>query len=293
MDWITNIKSFIDVVDTNSFSKAAEKRYSSAATISRRITWLEQQVGVQLLARTTRTLKLTEEGKFFYEKCKVVLDNLKEISQGLQQQQELSGTIKMTMPVSFGEHKQVLDALQSFLEMYPKVKLDLDFSNSNKDLLMNDIDVALRTSECNVAGYHSIEIMQLNLGIYAAPNYLARRGVPKTSEDLEGHNCLVNQHLGYAEWEFKNGHTRKIKGNLQSNSTPPLVNFAIKGLGIIRTLESFVLAALVNNQLQPILEKEWPAPLIIYLVYRADASAPRRISKFVEFIKDKLTASQG
>ncbi|MDR3490424.1 MAG: LysR substrate-binding domain-containing protein [Gammaproteobacteria bacterium] len=289
MDWITNIKSFIDVVDTNSFSKAADKRYSSAATISRRITWLEDQVGVQLLARTTRSLKLTEEGKFFYEKCKIILDNLNVISQGLRQEQALAGTIKITMPISFEKNSFLLDVFQAFLEIYPQVKLDLNFSNDRCDLLANDFDIAFRAAKDKVAGYHSEELMKLNLGIYASPAYLLKNGIPKTLKNLEHHNCLVNQHLGHVEWEFKNGVRKKIAGNVKSNSTPSLVNLAIKGLGIVRTLEHFAVDALERNQLQPVLDSMWPAPLTIYLVYRSDSAAPKRVQKFVEFIKNKFS----
>ncbi len=284
MDWISNIKSFIDVVDTHSFTKAAEKRFTSPAGISRRIAWLEDRLGVSLLARTTRTLRLTTEGSFFYERSKQLLANLEEITQEVHNRGNvLKGPLKITLPVSFGEFTELMQLFKSFIDEHPAIELNLDFSNSPRDLLAEEIDIAFRSAPSGEPQYQSQKILALQMGIFAAPAYLAQKGEPQSILDIPLHNCLLHKHMGYFEWEFSEGRKIAVSGNIQANASQPLIELAKAGSGIVRTLMIYVLDAIRNNTLQAILENDWPKPVDIYLVYRSGAATAARIHAFAEF----------
>lgn len=284
MDWVTNSKSFIDVVDSNSFTKAAEKRFTSPAGISRRITWLEDHLGVTLLARTTRTLQLTEEGRFFYEKSKQLLASLEEITQQLQtRRQVLKGSIKITLPISFGGFAEIVNLFKAFLAHHPDIELNLDFSNQNHDLLAEEIDLAFRAGLYVHKAYVSRKITSLQMGIFATVEYLAKKGTPQAVAELVEHNCLQHQYIAYSEWEFKNQQKVAVTGNIRANASQPLIELGKAGLGIIRTLTLYVEDDLKNNTLQPVLTDHWPDPLDIYLIYRTGVTIPTRITAFAEF----------
>ncbi len=278
------MQAFIDVVDTNSFNKAAEKRFTSPAGITRRIHWLEQQLGVRLLQRTTRRLQLTEEGKYFYGKSKIFLGNLAELTQQLQtQKRALQGPLKITMPVAFAEVALFNQLLNNFMQQNPQIELTLDFANQNRELINHEIDVAIRASRYDNEQYTSVPILQLKRGIYAAPNYLKQKGIPRTPAELAQHNCLLHHFIGLFTWHFSRNHTVTVNGNVKANSSRGLIELCKLGLGCIQSLEIYVAEELNNNTLQPILESDWPEPIPIYMVYRNDVALPLRVQAFVDY----------
>lgn len=286
MDWLSNIKSFIDVIDHQSFTKAAEKRYASPAAISRRISWLEDHLGVKLIERTTRTLQLTEEGKYFYEKGKQLIANLNDITTQLQtQKQIIKGPLKITMPYSFNETQLVKTIISDFIATHTQIDLILDLSNKLSDLINEEIDVAFRTHSYTSPGYASEKIALLNIGVYASPDYLKKHGIPKKISDLANHNCLLHYHMGFIDWEFKNHQKQIVNGNIKSNATKVLIEYAKKGLGVVRTLDNYVNVEIKNKTLIPILQNYWPDPLSLYLVYRMQPTTPLRVKTFVDYIQ--------
>jgi LysR family transcriptional regulator, transcriptional activator for dmlA len=285
MDWLTNLKSFIDVVDHQSFTQAAEKRYSSPAVLSRRVTWLEDRLGVVLMQRTTRSLQLTEEGKLFYNRGKQWLAHLNEITLHLQNQQKiLQGPLHITMPYSFSETALVSKLIADFATQNPQIELTLDFSNQTHDLIENNIDIALRAVPYYGANYISTKIATLKLGVYGSPKYFIKHAAPKILSDLTKHHCLLHQQMGYNEWEFKDAKKILVAGNIKSNATAALIEFARKGLGLVRTLDCYVTKDVNAKTLQPILKTHWPE-LPLYLVHKDLTTAPLRVKAFVEFIK--------
>lgn len=293
MDWITAIKSFLAVVDAHSFTKAAEKRHTSPAGISRQISWLEEHLNVILLTRTTRALQLTEEGKFFYQKGKQLIADLGEITQIVQKQQKvLSGPLKITLPISFGTLHPFVELIKTFSDKYPDIEINLDFSNQVRDLLADEVDIAFRAKPFDGASYTSFKILTLPVGLFASSSYLSKKGTPKSLEDLTAHNCLGHQYIGSMEWEFTNQKKVSVSGNTQSNASQPLIELAKSGQGIIRTLEIYVLEELKNNRLQPILKKEWPAAIPIYLLARSDINTPLRVKAFCEFAHQWFTKNK-
>ncbi|CAN5430191.1 LysR family transcriptional regulator [soil metagenome] len=291
MDWLTNIKSFIDVADYQSFTQAATERHSSPAVLSRRVAWLEDRLGVTLMQRTTRSLQLTEEGHQFYAKGKQWLAYLNEITLLLQnQQQVLKGPIHITMPYSFGETKLVSELMAKFAVENPHIEFNLNFSNVTYDLIKHDIDIAFRALPYHGAGYTSIIIATVQLGIYGSPVYFSTHGVPKKIPDLTEHNCMLHQEIGYAEWEFQGGKKIYVSGNIKTNSTRALINFCRQGVGLIRMLDCYVNSDVAVNTLQPVLEKRWQT-MNLYLVYKDRPTIPHRVQIFIDYIKTQFSLS--
>ena len=289
MDWITAMQTFISVVDANSFNKAAEKLLTSPAGVSRQVSWLETQLNVTLLFRTTRVLHLTEEGKLFYQKSKQFIANLNEITQSFEKNQKtLSGPLKITLPISFGGLELIIQLINEFSKTYPDIEINLYFSNRVQDLIQEEIDIAFRSKPYEGNNYFSVKILTLQLGIFAAPSYLTKKGVPKSIHELTNHNCLSHHHIGNLEWEFKDQEKISITGNIQSNAGQPLIELAKLGHGIIRTFKIYIQQELKTNILQPILKKSWPDAVDIYLLVRSDLNTPLRVKTFADFAYQKL-----
>lgn len=286
MDWLTNIKSFIDVANYQSFTKAAEKRYSSPAVLSRRIAWLEEELGVSLMQRTTRSLQLTEEGKQFYIKGKQWLAHLGEITLQLQnQQQVVQGPLHITMPYAFGETKLTSELIAKFAAEQPNIELILNFTNQNLDLIENSIDIAFRASPFEGKDYSSLKLTTIKLGVYASSNYLRNHPPIKTLNDITSHNCLLHHQIGYTEWEFKAGKKILVSGNLKSNASRALIEFAKQDLGLVRTLDCYVKKDVKAKTLQPILESQWHE-IHLYLISKDKPTAALRVQAFVDFMKN-------
>lgn len=286
MDWVTATKYFVYIVNHRSFTKAAEKHYKSPAAMSRYINWLEDHLGVKLLQRTTRSLQLTEEGIIFYERGQQLLAHLDEITQQIQaQKKKPQGTLKITLPVSFSKTILVTQLIKNFNLAYPTITLSLDFSNENRDFISDAVDIALRTFPYEKPDYSSVKIAELKLGVFAATSYLKKHGEPEKLIDLKNYNCLIHNNIGHTEWIFKNERKQVVSGNIKSNSTDLLIEYAQSGLGIIQTLESFVVTDVAKGKLKPILVKDWPKPIPIYLIYRTLPHTPLRVQTFIDFLQ--------
>jgi DNA-binding transcriptional LysR family regulator len=288
MDGFNCLRSFVEVVETKSFTKSAEKRYISTSALSRQISWLENRIGIELIARTTRSLALTEEGAVFYEQAKKLLDDFDRLAEFAKHKQaSLTGNIRLTMPFSFTSFDPVTEVLNHFLNLHPDVSLQLDYTNYIQDLMSENIDIAFRSDPKNLHGYEKIKLTQYQIGYFASPNYLKNHPMIKKPEDLRDHNYLVNVRANFADWSFTKGMI-KAKGNLKTDSAGALTQFAILGLGIIRASKIYVQQALTEGTLVPVLEPMWNKPLDIYLLYRNRQGTPYRILSMVDFIVKKF-----
>ncbi|AIW16520.1 LysR family transcriptional regulator [Vibrio tubiashii] len=280
---------FYHLVEQGSFSAAARHMELTKSVVSKRIAKLEQDIGVQLLYRTTRTLKLTESGQAFFEHARSVYQAVataEESIVGLGK--SLSGNIKITVPIISGE-LILPTVIAEFNHEYPDISIDMELDNRFVDIVNERFDLAIRTGVLPDSSLIARKLVDANWIVCASPKYIAKNGKPKTPKELTKHNCLAYayQETGAREWAFKNGddvYQVKVDGNLCTNNSSALRNVALLGQGIIYVPRVLVYGDLQQGRLIQLFKEETAKCLGIYAVYPYTRQQPEKIKLFIEHL---------
>ena len=295
MDLLRSMEAFVLTVKTGSFAASAISLNTSPQMIAKYVVFLEDYLGLKLLNRTTRSQKLTEFGKQYYEKCLFILDEVKS-SKTLAQQfiEEPKGRLRISAPVSYG-HFNLISVLSRFMRCYPKVNVDLQLSDRYVDLVKDDFDIVFRIGELSNSSYIARKLNSYKLIFAASPTYLAKNGIPITPNDIKKHQCLIYQYVNPTKkdylWPFSiNGKVINIpiSGSLKSNDTLALANAAVEGLGITMLPQSMLSELIRQNKLFPILQDFLPPAREVHLLYKADKQQLPKLKMFIEFITNSM-----
>lgn len=286
MDLNQCIKTFVEVIEQNGFAAAARKRHRSAPQISKEISWLEDELKVQLLTRTTRKLSLTEAGEKFYRYAKHALGDYQTIKNELQDQQhKIAGPLSISLPVALGE--TIMSKLATaFLQQYPEIELTWELSNRFVDLHAEKIDIAIRADPSANLAYQFVPLMKATRHVYGSPEYFEKYGIPTTPDDLKHHNCLLhNEQLTPNQWPFKNNQLVIVKGNYKTNNCINLVNAAVTGIGLIYLSHHNVAdkAQAKNPQLISVLCDYAKEAKSLEICYIKQDFVPKKIQAFIDF----------
>ena len=295
MDLLRSMEAFVLTVKTGSFAASAISLNTSPQMVAKYVVFLEDYLGLKLLNRTTRSQKLTEFGKQYYEKCLFILDEVKS-SKTLAQQfiEEPKGRLRISAPVSYG-HFNLISVLSRFMKSYPKVNVDLQLSDRYVDLVKDDFDIVFRIGELSNSSYIARKLNSYKLIFAASPTYLAKKGIPATPNDIKKHQCLIYQYVNPTKknylWPFTiNGKVINIpiSGSLESNDTLALANAAVEGLGITMLPQSMLSELIRQNKLFPILQDFLPPAREVHLLYKSDKQQLPKLKMFIEFITDSM-----
>lgn len=197
MDRLTSMSVFCKAVDLGSFSAAAAALDLSGPMVGKHVRFLEERLGVRLINRTTRRQNLTDFGRAYYDRCKVVLGEA-EAADALvaDQLSEPRGKLRITMPAHFGRHC-VIPILLELARQYPMLELDLSLSDRFADLAEDGYDLAIRTGDLeDKAGVIARRVARQRMIVCASPSYLDRRGRPQQAEDLGRHQAIIYRRAG-------------------------------------------------------------------------------------------------
>lgn len=279
--------AFAEVVEQGTFTAAAEKLGVSKAHLSRQISSLEARLGVRLLRRTTRTLRLTEEGRTFHDYCRRMVETARE---GLQLAQsrghEVSGPLRISAPVTYGQ-TFLSDLVGDFCARYPGVRVDLVLDNRHVDLLTEDFDLSFRITEHPPQTLSITPLGVMEDVICAAPAYLRDRPLPLRPSDLAEHECLLYLNPGRARrWTFRRD--RKVEvvevdGHVACNYHTALLESLLQGAGVAKVPEYFVRHLVASGRLVRLLEDYSCEQLPIYLVHHEPTGQPPRVREFLRF----------
>jgi DNA-binding transcriptional LysR family regulator len=232
MNDLNEMAIFAIVVGTGSFTRAAEKLKLPKSTVSRKISQLEQRVGVRLINRTTRNLKPTEVGKLYYDHCVRLVEQAEEADRVVNNMQaEPSGKLRISTPLSFGT-PFMMRHIRSFLEKYPRVDIEVVSDNKIVDMLEEEIDIAMRIGPLSDSSLVTRNLGSARLALVASPDYIARHGVPGTIEELTQHCCVSHP---ATTWQFRSGQgvrEIKISPRMVSNDMDMIRKMALSGFGI-------------------------------------------------------------
>ena len=296
MDKFEDIQAFITVVDTGSFTAAADRLGSAKSAISRRVSALEERLGVQLLHRTTRVLNLTETGRSFYDHGTRILADLEEAEAAVQQEHgELRGTLRFALPLSFGV-RHMCGPIATFSKQHPKVRFDLDLNDRRVDLIEDNFDVALRIGRLTDSSLIARRLFDVRAVVCGSPHYLNTHGAPETPADLDDHQCLVYSNLDDPDkWEYEdrdgNRSTVKVNSIMSASSGDFLSNAAAHGMGLVIQPTFIASAAIRSGNLIPVLtDYAWPISPA-YAVYPPTRHLSYRVRAFIDFLVDRFSGT--
>lgn len=284
---LTDIRSFVLIARLGNFTKAAETLDVSRSHVSRQISSLEKQMGVTLLIRTTRTLRLTEAGKHFYYQCEQALHTIDQaLLSAVDDVEKVQGEIKINCVGGYLGEVFLAELVNDFMQQYPDVSVSLDFSSNRVDLIEEEFDIAFRMGSLEDSGFIAKKLLNIEMGTLASPSYLAQHGRPTHPKELNQHYCLTGS---VRKWHFKSLNSKEhydvtVKGNLQCKNGRVLVSGALAGNGIIRVPLIYCQQELDDNKLEQVFE-EWGIPSVDFsALYHRDRYQPKRLRTFIEFV---------
>ena len=297
LDDILGMAVFARVVEARSFTEAAKRLNLAKSAVSARVGRLEESVGVRLLHRTTRKLSLTEEGLAFYERCARLLAAADEAAAVAEEAGGApSGTLRVTAPLAFSQ-LHLAPALAAFLTAQPRVTVDLGAEDRLVDLVAERFDLAIRIGRIKDSTLVARKLAGDRLVVCGAPDYLTRRGVPRTPTDLLRHNCLRYANIPTRlDWRFRDRQGEisivPVTGNLVAGNGTVLREAAVAGLGLAVLPSYMVAAELAAGRLRTVLGDYRRGEIGIYAVYPNRRNLPSKLRAFVDFMVERFAGTR-
>ena len=296
MDTLTGIKMFLQVVESGSFVAAADRLDVSTAMVSKHVMNVEGRLGVRLLNRNSRTLSLTEPGRVYFERCKVILDDLEETELELGSLGTTArGTLRLTCPSWFAGQR-LADILARYRQRYPQVVVDVSFEDRIVDLVEEGYDLALRVSpdpRLLPSGLIARPVKSMSFLIAGSHEYLEQHGTPKRPEDLAQHDCIA---VGSQDSWVLRGADSKIEVAARIvaryRSMAGVAHAVAAGIGLAALPRIFFEDPLFERQLVAVLPDQVFALGNLYLVYVSRRNVPRKIRSFIDFFLEAAPCEQ-
>lgn len=294
MDMLRGIRTFVQVAELGSFSKASKRLDVSTAAVSRHIADLEAALSSRLLNRTTRKLSLTEIGRVCYERYRRVLDELDEVERtALAGAIEPQGALRVSSTMHFWM-RRIAPRLPRFLRRFPRLSVQVNLTERIIDLVEEGYDLSLQIDSPNARTAVGRPIVPLRRVICASPAYLHSHPNVENPEDLQHHNCLLYAHYAEAvEWRFMRGGEEidiQVSGNLRSNDATTLKTAALEGMGIARTPVFLIDEELAEGKLVPILTDLEVVSPSLWVVYPSRRQLSPKVRVFIDFLEESFCA---
>lgn len=281
------IVTFIGVAGKLSFTEAAEAASMHSSTLSRRVSRLEDSLGVRLLNRTTRTVSLTEAGRLYLTECQRILEGVANADAMVSAfNTRPRGRLKVSMPVAFGQ-RHMGPAISRFLSLNPEIHIEADLTDSYVDIIAEEYDIVVRIGQLQDSGLVMKKIADNRRRLVASPAYLARRGTPVHPRELMQHNCL--RYLNYpALWRFERGLEMDeiaVRGSLSSDSSEVVFNAVRDGIGIGIVAEYMCYEALASGEVVSLMA-DWTLDQSagVFVVFPSRQHLPPKTRAFADFL---------
>jgi len=288
MDKLLSIRAFTRVVALRSFSSAAREMRLSRSAVSKYIADLERELGVQLVSRTTRSASPTENGRSYYERCVEILSDLDEADREAAQLQQLPrGVLKVNAPMSFGT-LHLGNAIADFMGLYPDLQVQLILSDQQIDTVQEGFDVTIRIADPASSNLIARKLVPARRVFCASPGYLARRGTPKTPEELRQHDCLSYGYLSTGlQWKLTGAdgdHWIQVPWKLCTNNAEVLRDAAVKGRGIALLPIFIATADLGSGRLRTVLDGFKAPEMHVCALYPPTRHLSLKVRVFIDFL---------
>ncbi len=291
MDRLAAIRVFVAVAEEGGFSAAAQELGLSKSAASRQISALEEELGAQLLKRSTRSVKLTDSGYAYLERCRALLADLDEADRAVAAlQNEPKGLLKINAPMSFGV-SHAAPAVADFMTRYPDLQVALILNDRFVDPYEEGFDVTLRIGELEDSSLAARKLALVEMGLYAAPSYIEKHGRPREPRDLKSHWALhYGRPAAHLEWSLRGGAEQAVavRYHLCSNNGDALRVAALAGLGIAMIPAFLVRDEVQKGTLVTLLDGFEPKPITLYAIYPPTRFLAAKVRVFIDFLAERF-----
>lgn len=294
MDRLHLMSVYVAVVEAEGFSGGARKLHMSPPAVTRAVAALEERLGVKLLNRTTRYVRMTEAGHKYYEDAKRIIalaDEADDAVLGIHA--EPRGQLTITASVLFGR-LYVMPGIIEYSRRYPAVEVNALFVDRVVNMLEEGVDVAIRIADLPDSSYRALRVGSVRRVLCASPDYLNRHGIPQTPEDLLQHRIILARGLNpNNEIRFvHDGLTKAVKLQpvLSVSDNDSAASAAIAGLGITRLLSYQIAEALQAGKLKIVLGEFESPPVPVHILHREGRHSSAKIRSFVDLMAERLRA---
>ena len=293
MDRVQGIFLFVRIVETGSFSKAAEDLGITQPTATKFVASLEKRLGTLLLHRSTRGVTATEIGKLYYEKCKLISQEIEEADDlASLMQSKVRGRLTISSSVAFGR-RVLTPSILEFMSQHPELEVDLNMDDRYINLIEQGVDLAIRMRRLPDSSLGSRLLGTNPWVLVATPQYLEKHSTPKTPEDIQKHLALIYSTVqGDHRWNFtdKSGHSESIqvKGPFMSNNLSSILSAAREGMGLAALPCYVAHQSVKDGVLTPILE-EWALPSQeIHAVFSSPKHVPTKVRLCIDWLQGQF-----
>lgn len=285
---------FVEVVNSGSFTQAAQNSGHSTSYISKEIHKLESRLGLRLMHRTTRSLSLTPEGEAYFQQCNLIINQAEEAESALSGQQlEPKGDLRISCPTSFGL-SQMPCIIADFLDRYPLVNLDVDLNNRKVDMITEGYDILVRGAhQLDDSSLISRKVYSSHAVTIASPEYLEKYGTPTHPEELVNHqtisySCVKQPNV----WHFVDPDNRafhvQVKSRLLTNNSELELDLCLAGKGITRMPKFNLNGELESGKLVQLFTDYDKFKIDIYLIYPSRKHLSSKVRCFIDFVSAAL-----
>ncbi|MCE1244346.1 LysR family transcriptional regulator [Oryzomicrobium sp.] len=296
MDRFQAMQVFTRVVDTSSFTRAAESLGLPRATVTTTIQNLEAMLQVRLLNRTTRKVSLTPDGAAYYERCARILTEVEETEAAFRDVARVPrGRLRLDVPPSIGR-LILIPRLCEFHSRHPEIEIALGMGDRPVDLVQEQVDCVIRVGELQDSSLVARRIGSFQSVTCAAPSYLERFGTPRTLEELQDHQAVhyFSTRTGRTiDWDYVvEGKSTEVKvhGRISVNDSEAYVACALKGFGLIQPARFMVLPYLESGELVEVLPEWKPSPMPISVVYLQNRHLSPKVRAFVDWVAELFSS---
>ena len=293
MDQFNGLSSFVRTADLGSFAAAGKALGLTPSAVGKAVTTLERQLGVRLFQRSTRSIRLTEEGRLFHERCRRMLDDFDDARASLAKALATpTGRLRVSVPLV--SYHLLLPFIPEFVRRYPDVELDIDFNDLIVDLIDQGIDVAIRSGDLPDSRLTSRALRPFQMLLCAAPAYLDEHGVPSRPKDLDQHLAIRFRYpnsgklqswpLRVSEGDFE----MRARTVLTCNNMEALRGATESGLGIGFMPDFLAKSAILNGRLQSLLTDFLDGPGQFHLLWPSNRHLSPKVRVFVDFLGERL-----
>lgn len=292
MESLNGIAFFVQAAETRSFSEAGRHLGVSSSAVGKSVSRLEERLGVRLFHRSTRSITLTAEGTLFLERCRRILCEVEAAELELSEtQQAPRGRLRISLPMV---GMLVMPALAAFMQQYPAIELDVDFSDRLVDVIEEGFDVVMRTGEPTDSRLMSRPLGHYQLKLVASPDYLVKHGVPKVPADLARHACLQHKFPStgkFEAWPLKcteDASKWVLPVSMTCNTSAALMDIAVAGLGIACLPDFMVHRDIKRGHLVSVLDEYIEHQGTFRLLWPSSKYLSPKLRVFIDFMVETL-----
>lgn len=289
---LDDIQVFCRAAESTSFTQTSISLGITPSAVSKAVNRLEKKLKIKLFHRSTRSMRLTEEGKSYYEICRQSLESIQDIENQLMNNSVPRGTLRISLPDSLAINN-LIPVLNGFMEKYTDhLKVEVFLSTTYVDFMREDVDLALRIGDVGDESLVARLFDRIEQKIVASPIYLKKYGTPKTLAELKEHKCIglrLSKNVGILPWAIKGNESLDLNYAVLYDDPLGAFKTVTNGFGIVQLLDFTVDQAIADGELVELFPESRPKPLNIHVVYPSGKYLPAKVRAFIDYLFEHAT----